>query len=434
MNKLNTTFFTQLYYPDTTTTAIIMSDLAENLSSWGFDVKVICAQPTYLIKQVRPKCEVNNGVYIRRVRSFLFDKNKSLGRLLNSTSCFISMFLEAIRMGQKDLIILNTNPAMLPLLGLIGFFFNSQKYVVLIHDLWPELPAHTGLIKKNGLLYKLIDLLNSLSLKYASGIVVLSDSMKKVVLQKVPGSGHKIHVIHNWADNTRIYPVAKEKNKLLDDFRLHGKKVVMYSGNLGRYQPLEVMIHAAGHLQNRNDIIFLFVGDGAKKKKLQEMVKNKGLENVKFFPFQPMGRLAESLSMADVSLMGIMPENEGVIMPSKLYGLLSVGKPIVCVSDQKSEVVSILKMAGAGVHASIYDPENLASIIKSIIDEPLQAQKMGENGREYFLKYFERKIITMQWKEVLESIIRQREDSKENSPATARIQIPMAEVRPNEII
>ncbi len=431
MNQLKTTFFTQLYFPDITTTAIIMNDLAEDLVFYGMDISVVCAQPTYLLKRKCPVSEVINGVRLNRVRTFLFDKNKILGRIFNSASCFISMLFKVIFSSKNDLSVFNTNPALLPFLGLVGLGFKGQKYVVLIHDLWPELPAHTGLIKKNGLLYKLIDLLNSLSLKYASGIVVLSDSMREVVLQKLPGNDHKIHVIHNWADNTRIYPVTKEKNKLLDDFRLHGKKVVMYSGNLGRYQPLEVMIHAAGHLQNRNDIIFLFVGDGAKKKKLQKMVKNKGLENVKFFPFQPMGRLAESLSIADVSLMGIMPENEGVIMPSKLYGLLSVGKPIVCVSHQKSEVVSILKMAEAGIHASIYDPENLASIIKSIIDEPLQAQKMGENGREYFLKHFERKIITMQWKEVLESISRREEDKKRKNPELEIIKIPIAEVSPN---
>ncbi|RPJ78391.1 MAG: glycosyltransferase WbuB [Deltaproteobacteria bacterium] len=430
MNPLKTKFFTQLYSPDLTTTAIIMNDLAEDLVFYGLDISVVCAQPTYLLKRKCPVSEVINGVKLNRVRTFLFDKNKILGRIFNSASCFIIMLFKVIFAGKNDLSVFNTNPALLPFLGLVGLGFKGQKYVVLIHDLWPELPAHTGLIKESGLIFKAIDFINVLSLKNASGIIVLSGAMKKMVLKKVPEMKDRIFVIHNWADNTRIYPVAKEKNPLLDDFGLRGKKVVMYSGNLGRYQPLEVMIHAAMHLQDRNDIIFLFVGDGAKKKKLQEMVKKRGLENVKFLPFQPMERLAESLSMADVSLMGILPENEGVIMPSKLYGLLSVGKPIVCVSDHKSEVVSILKMAGAGIHASIHDPENLASIIKSIIDEPLQAQKMGENGRNYFLKHFERKIITMQWKEVLESIIRTEEDLKRNSPGL-EIQIPMAEVSPN---
>jgi len=403
MKKNRIFFITQLYYPDMTTTALIMSDLAENLVSYGLNVNVICAQPTYLVKKRCPKHEVKNGVEIRRVRSFLFDKNKIPGRLLNGTSCFLSMMFEAMRMNKKELMILNTNPAMLPLLGLLLFGLDNRKYVVLIHDLWPELPAHTGVIRKNGFLYKLIDLLNTISLKYASGIVVLSEAMKKVVLQKVPGHSDKIHVIHNWADETVVYPVAGEKNTLIDDYGLRGKKVVMYSGNLGRYQPLEVMIHSAEYLRDRDDIIFLFIGDGAKKKALQKIVNARGLHNVKFFPFQQKERLAESLSMADVSLMGIIPENEGVIMPSKLYGLLAVGKPIICVSDPHSEVITIMKKAGAGIHASIYDPKELASNIESIIDEPQKAQMMGESGRKYFLSHFERKKITMQWKEVLES-------------------------------
>lgn len=386
-----------------TTTALIMSDLAENLVVYGLNVNVICAQPTYLVKKRCPKHEVKNGVEIRRVCSFLLDKNKILGRVLNSTSCFLSMMFEIMRMNKKELIILNTNPAMLPCLGFLLFCLDHRKYAVLIHDLWPELPAHTGIIKKNGFLYKIIDLLNTLSLKYAACIVVLSDAMKKVVLQKVPGHGDKIHVIPNWADETFVYPVAKERNILLDEYQLRGKKIVMYSGNLGRYQPLEVMIHSAEYLQDRDDIIFLFIGDGAKKKKLQEIVQAKGLRNVKFFPFQQKERLAESLSMADVSLMGIMPQNEGVIMPSKLYGLLAVGRPIICVSDPHSEVVTILRKAGAGIHTDIDDPAELASNIKAIIDTPQKAHEMGENGRRYFLDHFERKKITLQWKEVLES-------------------------------
>ena len=397
-------FFTQLYSPDLTTTAIIMNDLAEDLVFYGLDVSVVCAQPTYLLKRKCPVSEVINGVRLNRVRTFLFDKNKILGRIFNSASCFISMLLKTIFASKNDLSVFNTNPALLPLLGLVGLGFKGQKYVVLIHDLWPELPAHTGLIKEGGLLFKAIDYLNVLSLKNASGIIVLSESMKKMVLKKVPEMKDRTFVIHNWADKNRVYPVSKEKNSLLDDFGLLDKKVVMYSGNLGRYQPLEVMIEAAEKMKAREDIVFLFAGNGAKQEKLRKMVKRKALKNVKFLPFQPMARLAESLSMADVSLMGISPENEGVIMPSKLYGLLAVGKPIISVSASSSEVARILQKAKAGIHSEIDDPEGLAINILSILDNPEKAQEMGANGRAFFLKNFERKKITMQWKNTIESL------------------------------
>jgi len=271
MNANYTVFFSQLYYPDNATTAIIMTDLAEDLAAYGLNVKVLCAQPTYLVKKKSPKREVRNKVTIRRVWTFLFDKNKNLGRMLNSMSCFFSMLANVFTTEKAAVLVLNTNPAILPLLGLISKRFRNQRYVILVHDLWPELPAHTGMIRKGGLLYRVIDFIITLSLRYASGIIVLSNAMKKRVLHRVPGRINNIYVIHNWADANRVYPVAKENIQMINGLRLNNKKIVMYSGNLGRYQPLEVMIHTANELKSRKDILFLFVGNGGKKAKIQNM-------------------------------------------------------------------------------------------------------------------------------------------------------------------
>jgi len=103
--------------------------------------------------------------------------------------------------------------------------------------------------------------------------------------------------------------------------------------------------------------------------------------------------------------MGIYPENEGVIMPSKLYSLLAVGRPIICVSDPKSEVADILEEAGAGIQSSVSDPKELSNKILAIVDDPEKATKMGQNGRKYFLEHFERKIITKQWNDMLSKLI-----------------------------
>jgi len=405
MNNNHMVFFSQLYYPDNATTAIIMSDLAEDLASYGLNVKVICAQPTYLVKKKSPKREVSNNVTIRRVWTFLFDKNKNLGRMLNSMSCFIVMLANLFATEKKELLVFNTNPALLPLLGFISKKLRNQQYVILVHDLWPELPANTGMIKKGGLLYKVIDFLMIASFIHASGIVTLSDKMKKRVLHKVPEKKDGIYVIHNCADADRVFPVAKENIQLFDGFGIKDKKIVMYSGNLGRYQPLEVMIDTANELKDRKDILFLFVGNGGKKAKIRNMAKDLKLDNVKFLPFQPQERLSESLSMADVSLMGIYPENEGVVMPSKLYSLLAVGRPIVCVSDPKSEVADILEQAGAGIQSSVNDSKELAKNILAIVDDQGKAREMGQNGKTYFLEHFERKIITKQWHDMLSKLI-----------------------------
>lgn len=404
MNPNHIIFFTQLYYPDMTTTAIIMADLAEDLASYGLDVGVVCAQATYLINEQSPKTEAHNGVGIKRVWTFLFNKNKNIGRILNSTSCFLSMFPKLFYGNRDDLLVFNTNPALLPLLGLFTNKIRKQKYVILIHDLWPELPAQVGMISRNGLIYRLIDFVNILALRNASGIVVLSETMKHVILRKVPEKRGKVHVLPNWADRNRIYPVPKENNEILKKTGLKDKKIVMYSGNIGRYQPMEVMIQAAGKLKRRKDIAFVFAGDGGKKKEIERMAVSMNLDNVTFLPFQSLDRLAESLSMANLSLVGIYPENEGVIMPSKLYGLLAIGKPIICVSDPESEVVGILRAADAGVDSSIDDSEELARKIEEVLDNETRAVEMGENGRRYFLEHFERKKITRKWRDLLMSL------------------------------
>lgn len=435
MNPNHIVFFTQLYYPDTTTTAIIMTDLVEDLAAYGMNAEVVCSQPTYIknsdpktrlplrgtsgqvtqITQIKigrsadlrksPRIECHNGVSIMRFWSFLFDKNKNIGRILNSVSCFLSMLPAVFSTGKNDLLVFNTNPALLPFLGVISKKLRNQRYVILVHDLWPELPAHTGMIRKGGLLYRIIDFLITLSFRHASGIIVLSKAMKKRVLQKVPEKENSINVIHNWSDSDRIFPVDKGKIGLFQELGLDNKKIVMYSGNLGRYQPLEVMIDTANELKDRKDILFLFVGNGGKKANIQNMAEVLKLDNVKFLPFQPQERLSESLSMADVSLMGIYPENEGVVMPSKLYSLLAVGRPIVCVSDPKSEVADILEQAGAGIQSSVNDSKELAKNILAIVDDHEKARRMGQNGRKYFLEHFERKIITKKWNDILNEII-----------------------------
>jgi glycosyltransferase involved in cell wall biosynthesis len=382
-----------------------MGDLTEDLASYGLNIKVICAQPTYLNRKKCTKKEVYRQVSINRVWTFLCNKDRILGRLFNGLSCFYSMLIKIFMTKKSDLLVFNTNPALLPLLGNIGAKLKGQRYVILIHDLWPELPAHIGMIRKGGLIYKFIDFLNKLSIRNASGIIVLSKTMKDLVIDKVPEKKNEIYVIHNWADSSRIFPVPRQNNQLIDKLGLRHKKVVMYSGNLGRYQPLEVMIRAANELKKREDIKFVFAGNGGKKKYIQKLAMSMNLENVIFIPFQSLERLAESLSMADVSLMGIYPKNEGVIMPSKLYGLLAIEKPIICVSDRTSEVVEILDKSGAGFGSAIDDPKELAQKIVELIDYPEKARKMGLNGRSYFLEHYERKSLTKKWQEVLNNIV-----------------------------
>jgi glycosyltransferase involved in cell wall biosynthesis len=382
-----------------------MTDLAEDLASFGMDVTVICSQPAYSNKHICPKKEKKAGVKIERIISFTFNKDKSTGRILNGFSCYMSMLFKLVRLKRKYFLIFNTNPALLPLLGFIAKKCKKLHYLALIHDLWPELPANIGIIKKNGIFYRLLDILNILALKHADAIVVLSNAMKERICAKLPDKRKFVHIIPNWADSERIYPIPREKNRFREELGLDGKKIIMYSGNLGRYQPLEVIIDAAYELRHRTDILFLIAGFGWKKAKLQEHAEALNLKNIRFLPFQPLEQLAESLSMADISLIGFFPENEGVVMPSKLYSLLAIAKPIISISSQDSEVVEILKEARAGIHSPVNDSRELAARIESLLGDQRKILEMGSYARSYFLDNFQRSIITKKWQCLLEQLI-----------------------------
>ena len=394
---LKVTFFTQVYHPDIATTALLMKDLAEDLAAAGIATEVVCAQPCYLVRRRAPAHETINGVNVRRVATFRFNKNHMLGRALNAASCVMAMLVEALRTQPEVLLVFNTNPAFLAWVGYICGLLRGHRYVVLVHDLWPELPANMGLVKMGGFLYRLMDQLSRKIFKSASTVVVISERMKNRVRSKCRGTTVPIHVLPNWADSRRVYPVPPAANDMLRKIGLKGRKVVMYSGNLGRYQPLEPILEAAELLRHRRDIVFLLVGDGGKKARLQTMVRQRRLTNVLFLPFQPVHRLAQSLSMADISLLGIYPANEGVVMPSKLYGLLAVGKPIICLSDARSEVMQLLAKYGAGLHCPIDAPQVLANHILHLIDQPERAARLGAHGRALFNDRYERCKITDQW-------------------------------------
>jgi len=397
-------FFSQLYYPDPATTALLMTDLAEDLASYGVAVCVICTQSAYIMKTNAPKRETKNGVAIKRIWSPRFNKNSNIGRIANGICCFLGMLPALLLCDRKALLIFNTNPALLCLLGPLAVLVKRQRYLVLVHDLWPELPANIGMIKKEGFLYRTIDCLMSLSFRYAQGVIVLSEAMARRIADKIPANKKAIRVIPNWADARRVYPVAPDKNTRLQELRLQEQQIVMYSGNMGRYQPLEVIIRAAGELRDRRDILFLFAGEGAKKKPLQKLASSLNLQNVIFIPFQPVEKLAASLSMACISIVGISPENEGVIFPSKLYSLFAVGRPIICISSPGSEVALCVQKAKAGLQASVDDPKDLVAKIKRLIDNPQEAQKMGENGIAFFRNSCERKLITSRWRDMLEKL------------------------------
>jgi colanic acid biosynthesis glycosyl transferase WcaI len=213
---------------------------------------------------------------------------------------------------------------------------------------------------------------------------VIGRDMADLIRRKMPVRRHdRVVLIPNWSDERHVRPVPPKDNAFRAEHGLDGRFVVQYSGRLGEKHNLEPLIDAARMLSDTN-VLFQFVGEGAKKPKLQEMVSRYGLTNVQFLPYQPMDRLAETLSAGDVSVVCLEQGHTGISVPSKAYGVMAAGTPILGMLDPVGEISQTIKETGCGVLVDA-NPDDVAATIRDLIADPAKTEAMGRAARDAFL-------------------------------------------------
>jgi glycosyltransferase involved in cell wall biosynthesis len=224
----------------------------------------------------------------------------------------------------------------------------------------------------------------------ANRVIALGESMRQKLIEGKGADRAKTFVLPLWADCSDITPGPK-LNGFSEANGLAGKFVVMHSGNIGLSQGLEVLLGAAKQLRHLSDLEIVFVGDGVKKAALIEAAKVLGLDNVRFLPFQPKENLRESFAAADVFVVSLKRGLAGIIVPSKLYGILAAGRPCVAAVEADCEVAAIAQEYDCGLIAEPENAEDLAEKILVLYRDRELALRMGENARKAAL-HFDRKI------------------------------------------
>jgi len=295
----------QYFYPDIASTGQLLTELAEDLKKYNYNIKVYTGKPSYY-KSIK-KCDkkgIYRGINIYRVSATRFNKNIIIGRLCNFLSYFFPVSFKLLFSKDRYPLLIVSNPPFLSVLGFLLKKNRNQKYIYLIHDIYPDIAIKIGYLKKNSIIVKIWRKINYQVLKEADEIIVLgeymAETLKKIYLNL---DKDKIKIIHNWADEKIILPIKKEENWFAKKYNLIDKIVVLYSGNIGLFQDLKTIIRAAERLKNYDDIIFLFIGDGGGLYELKEMVKNCNLTNIKFLPYQLKKYLPFSLTSADISIV-----------------------------------------------------------------------------------------------------------------------------------
>ena len=358
-------FINRSYWPDAEATGQLLTELCEGLAD-QFEVEVLCGQPNANPRNEafkRRGYETKNGVGIHRIGHLDFDKHRGLiHRAANLISFLLVALLKSVLVKRPDVIVVETDPFLLPVLGRFLKFWKRSQLVVYLQDIYPDVAIAVKQVKP-GLITKTVKFLLFGAYRRADRIIVLSHDMKRRLVEQGVES-HKIVILPNWIDTKLVYPVKGDVNPFRKKHDLDGKFVVMHSGNMGLTQGLEQLVEVATRLRDREEIVFLLVGGGAAKGGLEAMIAERSLVNIRTMPYQPRDQLAESLSAADLHVISMHPEITGCLMPSKMYGILASGTPILAIVPPETEVAEVVEQESVGFSVA---PGDLKGIEQQIV-------------------------------------------------------------------
>ena len=322
-------------------------------------------------------------------------------------SFYSGAFYKALRLPRFDLVVTLTTPPLIGLVGTILKRLRGSRHVYWSMDLHPDASMALGRMSPRSRFRSLMHSLSGSVYRQADRVVVLGPYMAdRIALKDV--AAEKIVTIPVWSRRDEIYPLPHARNPLRKSLGLDGSFVAMYSGNLGLAHSFDEFLEAARRLRERPDIVFLFVGDGPRKREVQAARDSEGLTNIRLLDPMPRQLLHSSLSMADVHLISMRGEMNGIVVPGKLYGAMAAGRPALFVGPDHCESADTIKSAGCGLTFPTGDANALVSALELLASDPSLCRHMGERARSAFLAHYERKLCCTRWCELIEETLENR--------------------------
>jgi len=367
------------FHPDHSATSQMAADLAFFLAGRGHDVVAITSRQRYDDPRERlAKRERAGGVDIVRVATTRFGRGFLPGRAVDYATFYLSALAALLRHARRgDVVVALTDPPLISVIAALAAKLRGAKLVNWTQDLFPEVATALGLRVP-----RILTRVRDWSLRRAAQNVAIGAAMA----ERIRAVGARAVVRHNWA-GAALHPVDRHDS----DF------VVAYSGNLGRAHDAGAIAGAMQRLANDARIRFVITGGGAR---LDEVKRAAGA-NVRFAPYQPRESLSESLSAGDVHLVSLRPEVEGLIVPSKFYGILAVARPLLYIGARDGELARLIVEHDCGFVVDAGDGESLALRIVELANDRARAAAMGRRGRALYESRFAPSIALADWERLL---------------------------------
>ena len=383
---MNITIICPHFAPDTAPTGDVMTQLVGEFDRLGHRMHVVTTLPWYRNHSVEQEWR---GKWIRRERSDwgritrihpFASPNRS--NLLSRAAGFLTFAfvaaLASVLAPRTDLILIMSPPLTLAPAGWIASKRHRCPLIVNVQDVYPDAAVATGTLTDN----RIIKLLRSVELfSYArsDAVVVLSDDLRKTVAPRISDQD-KLRVIPNFVDTEFLYP-AERNNSYRRELGLTDETIVMYAGNIGFSQPLELVVEAARQFRDRDDVMFVVNGNGSRRKHFE--AETEDLPNVTFTDYQPRERFNSVLAAGDIHLVPLQPGMGSISVPSKIYSILAAGRPVLASVDPGTEIDLVVTRSGAGRSVPAGDSQAFLEALSALIDDPNGCAAAGFEARRF---------------------------------------------------
>jgi len=388
----------QFFHPDLSATAQLATDLAEDLVGRGLEVTALAARGAYLGGGQLPASETYRGIRIHRVRCSSLGKRSVARRLVDYGSFYAAAATYTLTGRRYDTVIAMSTPPLLATVGAMRRLLRGTRFVYWLQDVYPELAIGFGILRAHSLAAHVFHRLSGWTLRRADAVIAVGDAMAERVRAKGVEAS-RVHVVPNWADGDAVQPVPPEKNRFRHAHGLDGKRVVLYSGNMGRAHDLDTILGVARRLRDETDLAFVFVGDGARRVEVEAAARE--LPSVRLLPYQPRERLAESLSAGDVHVVTQAPFTVGLVEPSKLYGAMAAGRPVLYIGPRATEAGRTVESEGIG---AVVPPGKVDRAIDALQRLLTERGPLGARARIAFEKNHNRRVRTAQFAAILRAL------------------------------
>ncbi len=372
----------QFFWPDSAATSQLLTDLAVGLAERGHQVHVVCAEGSYAVASA----ESSPPVQIHRVPALAFSRG-SLGRVLSYLSFYAGAAWRGLTLPRPDLVLTLTTPPLLSLLGTLIKQVRGSRHFIWEMDVYPDVAVSLGYFKAGGVLDRVVGTLADFSRRRADGLLALGECMKtRLAARGIPRD--TIHVAENWADGAAIEP-ADASHLLAQPSR---KLSVLYSGNLGLAHDVDTIAGAMLALKGSGDFAFTFTGGGPRREQLAAFCAREQLTSVEFRPYVQRANLGDSLGAGDVGLVTQQDASSGAVVPSKVYGLLAAGRPVLFIGPADATPARIIERFGCGWRVACGDVVGLTQLLLHLFANPELVRHAGQQARRVLLTHYDKPI------------------------------------------